>query len=123
MKFRNFLHVWVAVVTFSLAPVAHGQVAPRGTIDERLQAIEDRIAAIEDHLARAEEERLRTRRPRTDRLSAESLARVDRLEVRVIQLENNPGGCDCGDGTPSSLAERVRSLERQVSRIRARSIR
>lgn len=123
MQFRESLHVWVAVLTFSIALVAQGQVAPQGTIDERLQAMEDRIAAVEDRLARSEEGWLRTRRPQPDRLSAESLSRLDRLEVRVIRLENSPGGCDCGGGAQSSLAERVRSLERQVSRIRARSIR
>ena len=58
-----------------------------------------------------------------DRLTLESEAKLDRLEVRVIQLENAPRNCDCNTAGQRDLLARLRSLERQVARLRTAGIR
>ena len=103
---------WIAAQVRSRTPVS---------LDDRLAVIEDRIAAVEDRLSRAEAERSRT--DSKDRLALESEAKLDRLEVRVIQLESAPAGCDCDGAGSQEIIARIRSLERQVSRLRSRAMR
>ena len=115
--------VFLALLALSTPLAPQGRLPLRGTFDERLKVLEDRLAGIEDRLARADEERDRQTGTQADRLSLESEAKLDRLEVRVIQLETDPQNCDCDGVGQRSLMERIRSLERQVSRIRASAIR
>ena len=99
------------------ALIAQGRTPVRATLDDRLAKIEDRLSAIEDRFATHEEGH--TRKEQKDRLELESEAKLDRLEVRVIQLETQPADCDCGGIGGRTLLERIISLERQVSRLRA----
>ena len=103
--------------------VASGQERPaqRMTLDDRLATIEDRIDAIEDRLATVEGQSQRASEP--DRLSMESEAKLDRLEVRVIRLENSAGNRNYEGMAQREMVERVRSLERQVARLRSSSLR
>ena len=98
-----------------------GRPAGRGTLDDRLAAIEDRLASIENRFEALDEE---SRREDTaDRLTLESEAKLDRLEVRVIQLEEKSVG-RTGERIPERwVMDRIRSLERQVARLRERVIR
>lgn len=123
MTCRSFLLAILAILAVSAPLVPQGRLPLRGTFDDRLSALEERLAAVEDRLAREDEERLNALGTRSDRLSLESEAKLDRLEVRVIQLETTPPNCDCDSIGQRSLVERIRSLERQVSRIRASAIR
>ena len=100
---------------------AQGQPSGRVTLDDRLAIIEDRLASIENRLAALDE---KSRHVDTaDRLTLESEAKLDRLEVRVIQLEQKSVG-RTGESIPERwLMDRIRSLERQVARLRDRAIR
>ena len=91
------------------------------TLDDRLATIEDRIDAIEDRLATFEEESQQASQP--DRLSMESEAKLDRLEVRVVRLENAPTNPNYQGTAQRDMVARVRSLERQVARLRSSSLR
>lgn len=106
-----------------LVIVASGQERPvqRMTLDDRLAAIEDRIDAIEDRLATVEGQSQQASEP--DRLSIESEAKLDRLEVRVIRLENSASNRNYEGMAQREMVERVRSLERQVARLRSSSLR
>lgn len=121
MRWKNSL-LWV-VVTVLCSGIASSQVRTKAPIplDDRLAAIEDRLTALEDRLARVEEDRQDP--PSADRLTLESEAKLDRLEVRVIQLENAPRNCDCNTAGQRDLLARLRSLERQVARLRTAGIR
>lgn len=124
MKLRNtILAVLAALAVLVAAGYLGGQSQrpQRETLDDRLAAMEDRLAELEDNLARLKEECEQTMR--VDRLVPESEAKLDRLEVRLIQLEAGRSDCDCGGSGPGSLLERMRSLERQVARLRAASLR
>ena len=107
----------------ALPPMLAAQARPavRGTLDDRLASIEDRLAAIEHQLAATEDRN--ERREETDRLSLESQAKLDRLEVRVIQLESRSSDSAPAAGGDRALLERMRSLERQVARLRSALIR
>lgn len=121
MRWKNsLLGVVVAVLC---SGVASGQVRTKAPIplDDRLAAIEDRLTALEDRVARVEEDRQDPRAP--DRLTLESEAKLDRLEVRVIQLENAPRNCDCNTAGQRDMLARLRSVERQVARLRSAAIR
>ena len=111
----------LAMLASSVPALAQGRVPLRGTLDDRLAAIEDRLAAIEDRLASEDDKR--TRKEETDRLSLESEAKLDRLEVRVIQLESRTSGATSQAVGQQGLLERIRSLERQVARLRSSAIR
>ena len=102
---------------------AQGRLPVRGTFDDRLRAIEERIEAVEDRLARADEEQAAPPAPRTDRLSLESDLKLDRMEVRLIQLEKRSADCDCESVGQRSVLDRLRSVERQVARLRAAGVR
>ena len=121
MRWKNSL--LGAVVAVLCAGTAGGQVRTKAPIplDDRLAAIEDRLTALEDRLARVEEDRQDT--PAPDRLTLESEAKLDRLEVRVIQLENAPRNCDCNAAGQHDMLARLRSIERQVARLRSAAIR
>ena len=107
----------------ALVIVATGQERPTRpmTLDDRLATIENRIDAIEDRLATFEEQSQQASQP--DRLSMESEAKLDRLEVRVVRLENSPTNHDYEGMAQRDLVARVRSLERQVARLRSSSLR
>ncbi len=94
-----------------------GRPPVRFSLDDRLAAIEDRLAALEERVAAPPLQRAQP--PQTDRLTLESQARLDRLEVRVIQLETASGDCGCNGVGERALLDRLRSLERQVARLRA----
>ena len=106
-----------------LVIVASGQERPARPmiLDDRLATIEDRIDAIEDRLATVEGQSQQASPP--DRLSIESEAKLDRLEVRVIRLENSSTRGNNDGMAHGALVERVRSLERQVARLRSSSLR
>ena len=123
MTCRSFLLAFLAILAVSAPLSPQGRLPLRGTFDDRLSALEERLAAIEDRLAREDEERENQVATQPDRLTLESEAKLDRLEVRVIQLETNPRNCDCDSIGQRSLVDRIRSLERQVSRIRGSAIR
>ncbi len=112
-----------AVSASSALVLAQGRFPLRGTFDERLQALEERMDAIEDRLARAEETISGYLQPAPDRLSAASEARLDRLEVRLIRLETNPTTCDCTSQNARTLLDRIRSVERQMARLRYSQVR
>lgn len=100
---------------------AQGRPTGRVTLDDRLAIIEDRLASIENRLATLDEESRRVDTP--DRLTLESEAKLDRLEVRVIQLEQESDGRTDGSIPERWIIDRIRSLERQVARLRDRAIR
>ena len=121
MRWKN-APLW-AIVTVLCSGIASGQVITKPPIplDDRLASIEDRLTALEDRLERVEEDRQDPRDP--DRLTLESEAKLDRLEVRVIQLENAPRNCDCNTAGQRDMLARLRSIERQVARLRSAAIR
>ena len=110
----------LALLTILAVPaVLHtqGRIPLRGTFDDRLAKVEERLAAVEDRQATDEEDRARKERP--TRLTLESEAKLDRLEVRVIQLETRPSDCECDSIGQRALLERIQSLERQLARVRS----
>lgn len=113
----------LALLATSVLLLAQGRIPLRGTFDERLRSIEERMDAVEDRLARAEEATARQDRPGQDRLSLGSEAKLDRLEVRLIRLETNPPECNCGSASTQALLDRIRSIERQVARLRSSQLR
>ncbi len=115
--------ILTALSALALVIIASGQQRPTRpmTLDDRLAAIEDRIEAIEDRVARAEGKSQQASQP--DRLSLQSEAKLDRLEVRVIRLEDSPSNCDCDGMGQRAMLDRVRSLERQVARLRSSTLR
>ena len=117
---KALLPILAALVVVILAS-GQERPAPRMTLDDRFAAIEDRIEAIEERLTRAEEQSQRARQP--DRLSAQSEAKLDRLEVRVIRLEDSSSNRTNEGMAQRAVIERVRSLERQVARLRSSSLR
>lgn len=100
---------------------AQGRLPQRATLDDRLAAIEERLEALENRLEAMDEET--DREERVDRLTLESEAKLDRLEVRVIQLESRSARHAGESVGQRALIERLRSLERQVARLRAAAIR
>ncbi len=100
---------------------SQGRAPVRFNLEDRLAAIEKRLDGIEDWLAEAEASS--GQEQRADTLTSESEAKLDRLEVRVIQLENSPQDCGFGEVGDRSILERLRSLERQIARLRAARIR
>lgn len=112
----------VSVLVSASAALLSQEGAPfRRTLDDRLAEIEDRIASVEAELAAQRE--MRDREEAADRLTLESEAKLDRLEVRVIQLESRPVGAAGAGRANQQLTERVRSLERQVARLRSTALR
>ena len=81
---------------------------PRMTLDRRLAAIEARLAAIEERVAEP---------PPAAAVSLDQ-AKLDRLEARVIRLEESPGRQIGAVVSVRDLEARIRSLERQVARLR-----
>lgn len=114
---------FLAFVAYTGPLASQGRLPLRGTFDERLEALEERLTLVEDRMARAEEERARKPAAAPGGLSSRSEAKLDRLEVRVIQLEGGTSNCDCNQAGQRSLLERIRSLERQVARLRSGAIR
>ncbi len=112
-----------AVAASSALVLAQGRLPLRGTFDERLKAIEDRMDAVEDRLARTEEQVSRQAGLEPDRLSLASEAKLDRMEVRLIRLETNPPDCECGGEHTRAVLERLRSVERQLARLRYSQVR
>ncbi len=110
----------LAAVPSAAILLAQGRLPVRATYDDRLRAIEERLDAIEDGLARAAEERLTAEQARPEGLGPLSELKLDRLEVRVIQLEDRPVNCDCGGPGQRAVLERLISVERQLARLRAR---
>ena len=105
-----------------LTPLSgQGRVPWRGTLDDRLASIEDRLSALESRLESLEEKA--SRQEPADRLTLESELKLDRLEVRVIQLENRSDDIETDRAGQRAVMDRIRSLERQVMRLRARPIR
>ena len=117
MPFKISALILLAALTLPSALYAQGRIPVRETLDDRLAKLEDRLAAVEDRLAKHEEGH--TREEQKDRLTLESEAKLDRLEVRVIQLETRPADCDCAGIGTRALLERIVSLERQVARLRS----
>lgn len=111
----------LTLLALPLMLAGQGRPPIRGTLDDRLASIEDRLSAIEHQLAATEDRN--ERREQTDRLSLESEAKLDRLEVRVIQLESRSSDSTPAAGGDHALIERIRSLERQVARLRSALIR
>lgn len=105
----------VAAATILVALFAHAQAPRRVSFDERFEQFEERLAALEEAVHRPDPV---AQDPGSGRLALESEAKLDRLEVRVIQLETQPPECDCATAQ-LGLASRVRSLERQLARLRA----
>ncbi len=104
---------WFLVVVVSLfllhTLAAQQSTAPRMTLDQRLEQIEARLGSIEEQLAELSP-------PQALGNSAE--AKLDRLEARLIRLEETPVR-RAGGTSPGGLMEsRLRSLERQVARLR-----
>ena len=121
MRFYRPSILVLAMLASSTLLAAQGQL-PRGmTLDDRLASIEDRLDSIENRLAAMDEETKRDQQ--TDRLTLESEAKLDRLEVRVIQLETRSQDQEGESLGQRALLERLRSLERQVARLRAAAIR
>ncbi len=106
----------VAAATILAALFAHAQAPRRASFDERFERIEERLAALEEEVVQRPDPGAQD--PGPGRLALESEAKLDRLEVRVIQLETQPPECDCATAQ-LGLASRVRSLERQLARLRA----
>ncbi len=112
----------VSVLMSASAALLSQEGAPfRRTLDDRLAEIEDRIASVEAELAAQREEW--NREEVADRLTLESEGKLDRLEVRVIQLENRQVGAAGAGLANRQLMERVRALERQVARLRSAALR
>lgn len=113
----------LALLCFPAAAIVSGQErAPASVgLDERLAAIEDRLDALEGESPSREEADPRSLP--ADSRTLESEAKLDRLEVRVIQLETGSANCSCADSGDPEIAARLRSLERQVARLRATAIR
>lgn len=101
--------------------VGQGRAPVRFNLEARLSAIEERLDRIEDWVAKAEADN-RQEQP-AEALTSESEAKLDRLEVRVIQLENGPQACGCVEVGNRSILDRLRSLERQIARLRQARIR
>ena len=87
------------------------------TLDDRLAAIEARITALEKQNV------LNLQIDQPDPMDLDTRSKLDRMEVRIIQLETSPPDCSCGGGQNSALLERMRSLERQVARLRSSRLR
>ena len=121
MRFLKSLSLTLALVTASALLFSPVRPAPRMTLEDRLAEIEDRLDTIEDRLDRQDE--ARGREVQTDRLTLESEAKLDRLEVRVIQLEGRSSEGSVDGPTQRQVLERLRSLERQVARLRATGLR
>ena len=117
MPFKIFTLTLLASLALPGILHAQGRIVDRTTLDDRLAELEDRLDAIEDRFATHEE--AHTREDQKDRPTLESEAKLDRLEVRVIQLETRPADCDCGGIGSRALLERIVSLERQVARLRS----
>ncbi len=85
----------------------------RGDPAERLGRIEKRLAEIETHLGQLSLASSASQRP------LPSASRIDRLEQRVSRLESGAGALSYRPGGASSMLEsRLRTLEREVSRLR-----
>lgn len=117
MPFKIFALTLLASLSLPSALAAQGQTTAPVSLDDRLAELEDRLDAIEDRFATHQE--AHTREEQKDRSTLESEAKLDRLEVRVIQLETRPADCDCGGIGSRALLERIVSLERQVARLRS----
>ena len=100
---------------------AQGRLPQRVTLDDRLAAIEDRLDSVENRISALEEKGQVEKR--AERLIPESEAKLDRLEVRVIQLENQSRDTASAGVQERVLVNRIRALERQVARLRAASVR
>ncbi len=120
-RFGRLALVLFAVGAVGLISTRQASPQLRMTLDDRLAAIENRLAELEDRIARVEERREGT--GPEDRLTLESEAKLDRLEVRLIQLETAPGNCDCDGSSQQAVIARIRSLERQVGRLRSGPVR
>ena len=104
---------WLLAATLSLV-LLHSLLAQqtgrsRVTLDQRLEEIEARLEGIEDRLTK-----LSPAQPMAN--SAE--AKLDRLEARLIRLEETPLRGRGSVSPDSRLDSRIRSLERQVARLR-----
>lgn len=120
----SFAKPLILMLTMLAAPtllLAQGRLPVRGTLDDRLAMIEDRLSAIENRIAALDE--ASSREKQVDRLTLESEAKLDRLEVRVIKLENRSVDSASEITGQRELVVRLRSLERQVARLRAAAIR
>ena len=85
----------------------------RGDSVERLDRIETRLAQIETHLGQLALASSPSQRPLA------SASRIDRLDQRVSRLESGAGALSYRPGGASAMMEsRLRSLEREVSRLR-----
>ncbi len=93
-----------------------GQAPRRSSLEERLAEVEQRLAALEASGAARDGSETQSEPP--GEFSAGAEAKLDRLEVRLIQLENQGADCECAEAQ-RGLQTRVRSLERQVARLRA----
>ena len=111
----------LAALVLAILATAQQRPPPRMTLDDRLAAIEDRIEMIEDRLAKSEGQSQGARQ--ADPLSSQSEARLDRLEVRVIRIEDSSGDGNHNGMAQRAMLERVRSLERQVARLRSATLR
>ena len=105
---------WLPAAAVLLLPLFHALWAqqagrPRMTLDRRLAAIEARLAAMEEHVAESP--------PPAGSVSLDQ-AKLDRLEARVIRLEESPGRQIGAVVSVRDLEARIRSLERQVARLR-----
>ena len=102
-----FCALWAGLPTL-------GQDQPdRGDPAERLARIETRLAEIETHLGQLSLASSASQRP------LPSASRIDRLEQRVGRLESGAGALSYRPGGASSMLEsRLRTLEREVSRLR-----
>lgn len=104
---------WLLVAAVSLllfhSLQAQQTAGSRMTLDQRLEEIEARLDAMEKRLAEP---------PAAEPLGNSAAAKLDRLEVRVIRLEESPSQ-RLASGAPDRRTEaRIRSLERQVARLR-----
>ena len=117
MRSRKPLMLTLTMLVATILLPAQGRPPLRGTLDDRLAAIEDRIAALETRLDSLDEKG--DRQKQADRLTLASEAKLDRLEVRVIQLENRTVAPATGGIGQRDILSRLRSLERQVARLRA----
>lgn len=108
--------IWlVAGLAWLGVALAPGQVPGDASVERRLERIEERLDALERNAE--------TQHAAGDTVSVsqgllpESEAKLDRLEVRLIQLETQSPECDCATAQ-QGLFNRVRSLERQLARLR-----
>lgn len=121
MRILKSLSLALAVMAASALLFSQARLSPQRTLDDRLAEIEDRLDAIEDRLDRQDE--VRERESQTDRVTLQSESKLDRLEVRVIQLESRSADPSAGGVRQRQVLERLRSLERQVGRLRATGLR